>query len=239
MQALSLPHRPLGARSARGDSGSADAPPLRGHAFPGHEPPALRALPDFTDLVEQVGPAVVNIRTLERAARGRPRAGRRWTRTCEEFFRRFGIPMPGQPRPAAARTAARRRRRTAAARRRLGLHPQCRRLRDDQRARGRGRRRGARHADRQARIQGQGHRRRQAHRCGGREDRRHRPACGARSATSTRCGWASGSWPSARRSGSRTPSPPASSAPRAATPATSCRSSRPTWRSIPATPADR
>ncbi len=26
-----------------------------------------RALPDFTDLVEQVGPAVVNIRTLERA----------------------------------------------------------------------------------------------------------------------------------------------------------------------------
>lgn len=29
--------------------------------------PSVRGLPDFTDLVEQVGPAVVNIRTVERA----------------------------------------------------------------------------------------------------------------------------------------------------------------------------
>jgi len=28
--------------------------------------PASRVLPDFTDLVEQVGPSVVNIRTLEK-----------------------------------------------------------------------------------------------------------------------------------------------------------------------------
>ena len=28
---------------------------------------AVRGLPDFTDLVEQVGPSVVNIRTLEKA----------------------------------------------------------------------------------------------------------------------------------------------------------------------------
>ncbi|MBS0300595.1 MAG: serine peptidase, partial [Proteobacteria bacterium] len=28
--------------------------------------PAVRTLPDFTDLVDQVSPAVVNIRTLER-----------------------------------------------------------------------------------------------------------------------------------------------------------------------------
>jgi serine protease Do len=31
----------------------------------------VRGLPDFTDLVEQVGPAVVNIRTVERVRRGR------------------------------------------------------------------------------------------------------------------------------------------------------------------------
>ncbi|MEO6623242.1 MAG: serine peptidase, partial [Burkholderiaceae bacterium] len=34
----------------------------------------VRALPDFTDLVEQVGPSVVNIRTLEKIA-ARPRSG--------------------------------------------------------------------------------------------------------------------------------------------------------------------
>ena len=61
-------------------------------------PPAMRALPDFTELVEQVGPAVVNIRTLERA-----RAGARnmpeMDENMEEFFRRFGIPLPGRPDP--------------------------------------------------------------------------------------------------------------------------------------------
>ena len=51
-----------------------------------------RALPDFTDLVDQVGPAVVNIRTLERskgAAAGNPQ-----DEQMLEFFRRFGIPVP-------------------------------------------------------------------------------------------------------------------------------------------------
>ncbi len=62
--------------------------------------PALaqaRALPDFTDLVEQVGPSVVNIRTLEKVApRGFPDgAGRD---EMLEFFRRFGLPMPNIPR---------------------------------------------------------------------------------------------------------------------------------------------
>ncbi len=64
--------------------------------------PALaqaRALPDFTDLVEQVGPSVVNIRTLEKAApKGFPDgAGRD---EMLEFFRRFGLPMPNIPRQA-------------------------------------------------------------------------------------------------------------------------------------------
>ena len=56
-----------------------------------------RTLPDFTDLVEQVGPSVVNIRTLEKAApRGNARAP--GEEEMLEFFRRFGIPMPNIPR---------------------------------------------------------------------------------------------------------------------------------------------
>jgi serine protease Do len=60
----------------------------------------MRGLPDFTDLVDQVGPAVVNIRTLEKA---RPGAGTPNDEQMLEFFRRFGIPvppnMPRSPRP--------------------------------------------------------------------------------------------------------------------------------------------
>jgi serine protease Do len=57
----------------------------------------VRGLPDFTELVEQVGPSVVNIRTLERA---RPSAGANgMDEDMQEFFRRFfGQPMPGVPR---------------------------------------------------------------------------------------------------------------------------------------------
>ena len=51
-------------------------------------------LPDFTELVERVGPAVVNIRTLER---GRSATLGEVDPSVEEFFRRFGIPMPGRP----------------------------------------------------------------------------------------------------------------------------------------------
>jgi len=64
-------------------------------------PPTV-ALPDFTELVERVGPAVVNIRTLERpgaAAGAGPRA--QIPPEFEEFLRRFGIPLPdgrGSPR---------------------------------------------------------------------------------------------------------------------------------------------
>jgi serine protease Do len=49
-------------------------------------------LPDFADLAERVGPSVVNIRTMERSSsRGTPEV----PPGMEEFFRRFGIPMPG------------------------------------------------------------------------------------------------------------------------------------------------
>lgn len=56
----------------------------------------VRALPDFTDLVDQVGPSVVNIRTVERAA-ARPGPGGT-DEEMLEFFRRFGIPLPNVPR---------------------------------------------------------------------------------------------------------------------------------------------
>ncbi|WP_454904145.1 DegQ family serine endoprotease [Variovorax gossypii] len=56
-----------------------------------------RTLPDFTDLVDQVGPSVVNIRTVEKVT---PRAGNgEMDEEMQEFFRRFfGQPLPGAPR---------------------------------------------------------------------------------------------------------------------------------------------
>ena len=62
-------------------------------------------LPDFSELAERVGPSVVNIRTTERS-RGRDARGERGEGggggvdpNIEEFFRRFGIPMPNRPDP--------------------------------------------------------------------------------------------------------------------------------------------
>ena len=51
-----------------------------------------RTLPDFTDLVEQVSPSVVNIRTSEKAKAAA--AGGGVDEQMLEFFRRFGIPVP-------------------------------------------------------------------------------------------------------------------------------------------------
>ena len=59
-----------------------------------------RTLPDFTDLVDQVGPSVVNIRTLEKV---KASAAGGADEQMLEFFKRFGIPvppnMPRAPRP--------------------------------------------------------------------------------------------------------------------------------------------
>jgi serine protease Do len=62
------------------------------------EPVRAQGLPDFTELVERVGPAVVNIRTTERARPGRG-AGPEMDEDMLEFFRRFGIPIPNRPNP--------------------------------------------------------------------------------------------------------------------------------------------
>ena len=62
---------------------------------------AARGLPDFTDLVDQVGPSVVNIRTVEKAAARGGSGGGNGNGMDEEmleFFRRFGVPIPNMPR---------------------------------------------------------------------------------------------------------------------------------------------
>lgn len=58
-----------------------------------------RALPDFTDLVEQVGPSVVNIRTLEKVT-SNSENGAGPDEDMLELFRRFGLPVPNVPRQA-------------------------------------------------------------------------------------------------------------------------------------------
>jgi serine protease Do len=58
-----------------------------------------RTLPDFTDLVDQVGPAVVNIRTVEKVTQRGGGANGEMDEEMQEFFRRFfGQPAPGTPR---------------------------------------------------------------------------------------------------------------------------------------------
>jgi len=58
---------------------------------------SVRGLPDFTDLVDQVGPSVVNIRTLEKS-RSQGAAGSGMDEDMLEFFKRFGLPIPNMPR---------------------------------------------------------------------------------------------------------------------------------------------
>jgi serine protease Do len=58
--------------------------------------PIVRGLPDFTELVDLVGPSVVNIRTLEKVDADGASDGP--DEDMLEFFRRFGIPVPNMPR---------------------------------------------------------------------------------------------------------------------------------------------
>ncbi len=60
-------------------------------------PARAQALPDFSSLVESVGPAVVNIRTTEKARPSRGNGAPEMDEDMLEFFRRFGVPIPGQP----------------------------------------------------------------------------------------------------------------------------------------------
>jgi serine protease Do len=66
--------------------------------------PLVRGLPDFTELVDVVGPSVVNIRTLEKT---KPKSGGESgpDEQMLEFFRRFGIPVPPGTTPRSPRQA--------------------------------------------------------------------------------------------------------------------------------------
>nr|WP_235432938.1 Do family serine endopeptidase [Janthinobacterium sp. KBS0711] len=69
--------------------------------------PAVK-LPDFSDLVDAVGPAVVNIRTTERLKMSGPGAGSQDEQEMQEFLRRFfggAMPTPRQQAPRGGRRA--------------------------------------------------------------------------------------------------------------------------------------
>jgi serine protease Do len=64
--------------------------------------PVVTGLPDFTDLIEKVGPAVVNIRTTEKIKLGHGVPG---DEEMQEFLRRFfGQQVPRAPSPRGKRT---------------------------------------------------------------------------------------------------------------------------------------
>ena len=56
--------------------------------------PLVRALPDFTPLVERYGPAVVNVEVVEKPQPGGG-PGLSPNDPLYDFFRRFGVPAPG------------------------------------------------------------------------------------------------------------------------------------------------
>src|SRR3569832_2403702 len=71
---------------------------------------SVGSLPDFTDLVDKVGPAVVNIRTTERVKPDQNGIPGSDDEEMQEFFRRFfGVPIPPrqqqQPSPRGRKQA--------------------------------------------------------------------------------------------------------------------------------------
>nr|WP_245213351.1 DegQ family serine endoprotease [Rhizobacter sp. AJA081-3] len=68
------------------------------------QPARAQALPEFADLADRVGPAVVNIRTTERRS-ARSSGGPEIDEDMLEFFKRFGLPIPNQPSPRGQRPA--------------------------------------------------------------------------------------------------------------------------------------
>ena len=67
--------------------------PLGAHSAP-VAAPLVTGLPDFTDLIDKVGPAVVNIRTTEKVKQGQGGGGGQ-DEEMQEFLRRFfGAPPP-------------------------------------------------------------------------------------------------------------------------------------------------
>ena len=71
---------------------------------PAQAPTLVKGLPDFTDLVERVGPSVVSIRTTQRVALNEGGNDEMDAQMRDFFQRFFGMPMPG-PAPQQRRSA--------------------------------------------------------------------------------------------------------------------------------------
>jgi serine protease Do len=73
------------------------AAPIQSNTPEANAPLLVKGLPDFTELVEKVGPSVVSIRTTQRVAESEAEGGEADAQMREFFKRFFGVPMPGQP----------------------------------------------------------------------------------------------------------------------------------------------
>jgi serine protease Do len=108
--ALAACSRDLSAQSALGAAPAgravvtapapADEPPAGGPAVAAPAPasePGVRVLPDFSQLVDRYGPAVVNVEVVEKPqARGGGLEGISPNDPFYDFFHRFGVPTPDQ-----------------------------------------------------------------------------------------------------------------------------------------------
>ncbi len=72
-------------------------PAVTAYAQSAPQPTVRSTLPDFTDLVDQVGPSVVNIRTLEKVQSRASNGSGGMDEDMLQFFKRFGIPVPQVP----------------------------------------------------------------------------------------------------------------------------------------------
>jgi serine protease Do len=92
-----------------GIAGAFFIPTAAGLASPAIAAPSVAGLPDFTDLVEKTGAAVVNIRTTEKAKVSQGNTAGE-DEEMQEFFRRFfGTPIPPrqqQPSPRGRKPGA-------------------------------------------------------------------------------------------------------------------------------------
>jgi serine protease Do len=83
----------LGAAPAAVAGGQSSAP------APATAEPMVRALPDFSQLVDRYGPAVVNVEVVEKVQQAGGVQGLSPNDPFYDFFRRFGIPAPGEQGP--------------------------------------------------------------------------------------------------------------------------------------------